>query len=63
MVFPFSALRCSGDTQKRQEALTDMLSWKRMKATEKACRNLGENEEAAAHDHHLLPLPLICNAE
>lgn len=33
-----------------------MLSWKLMKATEKACRHVCENEEVANHYQHALPL-------
>ncbi|PHZ22457.1 hypothetical protein CS535_17400 [Yersinia massiliensis] len=33
-----------------------MLSWKLMMATERACRNVCEGEEAAAHDNDILSI-------
>lgn len=47
LVHSLNAMRRPGDTQKRKEVMTTMLSWKLMKATERACRNICEEEEAA----------------
>lgn len=54
LVRPLNAMRRPGDTQKRKEVMTTMLSWKLMKATERACRNMCEEEEAAFHYNYQL---------
>jgi hypothetical protein len=54
LVHSLNAMRRPGDTQKRKEVMATMLSWKLMKATERACRNIGEEEEAAFYYNYQL---------
>lgn len=54
LVHSLNAMRRPSDTQKRKEVMTTMLSWKLMKATERACRNICEEEEAAFYYNYQL---------